>query len=104
MQNAVFGPMFLDQPFQCLFSSGGQFNENLPPIHDPGPSSDQTELLSSINEFHDAVVAPLKLLSQFAHRGKISLGEPFDGKEELILLRRDALPANCLLTVTQKAS
>ncbi len=74
----------LTQPFSALFS---EEDENLAPVDVAARTPDEPALLGAVDEFGGAVVLELEALGEFTDRRRAVRRHPFDGEEELMLLR-----------------
>lgn len=96
--------MQLGQPRKERLALVCQVDKDLAAIFCAAFAAYQAMADGAINQPHDAVLAHLKPVRQFRDGGKIPMGKPLDGKQQLVLLRRDVLATRRLLAETEKAA
>lgn len=73
-----------------LFSPRSHLNQHLASISIATASCRESSLDQAVHQFHRAVMPDLEPLGESPNRRPLSLGEAFDGKQELVLLRFEA--------------
>ena len=80
-----------------------QMNDHLAPILFAGGPRNVTQLLKPIHQLDGAVMFELQTLGQLSDGRRDPLGQPFDGQQELVLLRLHAHRPHLLLAKAEES-
>lgn len=85
------------------FAARGQFEVDAATIDARGKAAHELAADEAINETHDAMMAKLQPLGQFADGGRVTAGKALDGEQRLMLLRRETGGARRFLAEMEEA-
>lgn len=95
-RRAKFGAMRQRHPAKNLLGAPGESQQNLPSILLTARSPQKAVCFQPVHEFDGAVMLDLQALGEKTHGGIRRSGQPFEGKQGLILLRLNSCGARGL--------
>lgn len=96
--------MQLRQAGKRLLAFIGQVDEHLTAIFFAALPTYQTEPDGAVDQPHNTVLAHLEPMGKFRDGSVVAVGEPFDGKQQLMLLRRNVFATGSLFAKSHEAA
>jgi len=105
-ENGARNPQFLPEQngelVQQFFTMRSKFYKDFTAVLFAVPACHPSALHEAVNQLNRTVMAKTKSLRKRTHGGTSSLGQSFDGEQELVLLRFDALGPGDFFAYMQK--